>query len=89
MPSLGLAERVPLPSLRNYVLMSFAALGCSLFFAWSNSKDFMMEALNSSKNMTEDELNLLFDNLNFNEYNQCLFLALISQLWTVCVSMTS
>ncbi|XP_067927923.1 E3 ubiquitin-protein ligase AMFR-like isoform X2 [Watersipora subatra] len=88
-PSLGFVERVPFPTLKNYVLMSFTSIGLSMLFAWSNAKDFMMESLNSSKNMTEDELDLLFDKLTFSEYNHCLLLALASQFWTICTMINT
>lgn len=86
MPSLGFIERLPFPTLKNYVLISFAAIGASVLFAWSHSKDFMMEALNSTKNLTDSELDVLFDTLTYAEHKQCLILAVTSQLWTICVS---
>lgn len=78
-------DRIPTPSLRNYVLGSFIGLASMALFAWSHAPDFMMEALNSTKNMTDNEMDLLFNKLDFAEYWECLLLAITSQFWTLLV----
>lgn len=92
MPSLRFVERVPFPTLRTYVLISLAAVGACALFAWSHSKDFMIQALNitaQSQNFTSEDIDMLFETLTYSEHNQCLILAVTSQLWTLCVSLIS
>ena len=89
MPTQLLVERIPLPSLQKYVFFSCVALASAVFFAWTHAEDHMMEVLNSTKNISDMEKELLFNMLTYMEYYQCFTAALLSHIWTVWVSSLS
>lgn len=84
----SLVERVPLPSLRNYVVFSVTLFASAALFAWSNAEDFVLEVLEVNQTFSETQQKLLFDGLSFREYVDCLLLATLSQFWSVWVSLT-
>ncbi|KAF6031545.1 hypothetical protein EB796_010177 [Bugula neritina] len=78
-----LFDRIPFATLQNFVLFSFVGFGSCIFFAWSHAKDYMIESMNSTKNFTELEYNLIFNSLTFSQYTRYLIMAVTSQFWTI------
>lgn len=85
----SLVDRLPLPSIRNYVIFSVTLAACSLFSSWTHIEEYMVELLNSTQTLSKEETIVLYSHLTWNEWAQCLFLALSAQLWALWVSQIS
>mgnify|MGYP001792387298 CR=1 FL=1 len=83
---LSLVERLPLPSLRNYVIFSLTLIIFTATFALTHAKDFTPTLYNITEELTDEELSQIYDSLPFSAYIWCVWLASTSQAWTVWVS---
>lgn len=85
MPPTLLIDRLPIPSIRNYIIFSVLIVTFALLSSYGYVEEVMVEKLNTTQSFSKEETAILYRTLTWDEWLECFWSAITSQLWTLWV----